>query len=151
MMKQVLCTVFVSSVIFSQASPILAISIEQVPNPRRTNATWVSDTANILSSDTETRLNRMISELEAKNGSEIAVVTVPETAPSASPKEFATKLFNHWGIGKRGKNNGVLFLISKGDRRVEIETGTGLVTVLPNSKVSSITALTAVMRYNSSN
>ncbi|MEG3960329.1 TPM domain-containing protein [Microcoleus sp. herbarium2] len=42
---------------------------------RQVNNTWVTDKANILSDSTEIQLNQMISDLEAKNGSEIAVVT----------------------------------------------------------------------------
>jgi uncharacterized protein len=102
------------------------------------NRGWVTDTANILSPATEASLNQKISELEAKNGSEIAVVTVPDTAPSATPKQFATTLFNHWGIGKAAHNNGVLFLISLGDRRVEVETGHGIEEHLPDAQVGQI-------------
>jgi uncharacterized protein len=80
----------------------------------------------------------MISDLEAKNGSEIAVVTVPDTKPSATPKAFATELFNSWGIGKKGKNNGVLLLISSGERRVQIETGSGIQSILPDAKAVGI-------------
>ncbi|NQE38231.1 hypothetical protein E5S67_06016 [Microcoleus sp. IPMA8] len=80
----------------------------------------------------------MISDLEAKNGSEIAVVTVLDTKPSATPKAFATALFNFWGIGKRGKNNGALLLISSGERRVQIETGSGIQSILPDAKVVGI-------------
>ncbi|WP_242541945.1 TPM domain-containing protein [Leptolyngbya sp. Cla-17] len=109
--------------------------VEEVPNPRQANRGWVSDTANILNAATEKKLNQTISQLEAKNGTEIAVVTVPNTAPSETPKAFATQLFNHWKIGKANSNNGVLFLVSKGDRRVEIETGYGIEPVLPNAQV----------------
>ncbi|MEG4836820.1 TPM domain-containing protein [Microcoleus sp. B9-D4] len=115
-----------------------AITVQQVPNPRQSNNTWVTDKANILSDSTETQLNQMISDLEAKNGSEIAVVTVPDTKPSATPKAFATELFNFWGIGKKGKNNGVLLLISSGERRVQIETGSGLQSILPDAQVVGI-------------
>jgi uncharacterized protein len=115
-----------------------AITVQEVPNPRQVNNTWVTDKANILSDSTETQLNQMISDLEAKNGSEIAVVTVPETKPSATPKEFATELFNFWGIGKKGKNNGVLLLISSGERRVQIETGSGIQSILPDAKAAGI-------------
>jgi uncharacterized protein len=80
----------------------------------------------------------MISDLEAKNGSEIAVVTVPDTKPSVTPKAFATELFNFWGIGKKGKNNGVLLLISSGERRVQIETGSGIQSILPDAKAVGI-------------
>lgn len=115
-----------------------AVPYQQVPNPRQQNGGWVTDMANVLSPQTETQLNQLITDLEAKNGSEIAVVTVPNTAPSASPKAFATSLFNRWGIGKQAENNGVLFLISKGDRRVEIETGYGVEATLPDAKVGQM-------------
>ena len=115
-----------------------AITVQEVPNPRQVNNTWVTDNANILSDSTETQLNQMISDLEAKNGSEIAVVTVPNTKPSATPKAFATELFNVWGIGKKGKNNGALLLISSGERRVQIETGSGIQSILPDAKVVGI-------------
>jgi uncharacterized protein len=63
---------------------------------------------------------------------------MPETKPADSLKAFATELFNYWHIGKKGQDNGVLFLISKGDRRVEIETGYGVEAILPDAKVGSI-------------
>ncbi|WP_299485474.1 YgcG family protein [Acaryochloris sp. IP29b_bin.137] len=117
---------------------VWAVPYRQVPNPRQQNGGWVTDMANVLSPQTEVQLNQLITDLEATNGSEIAVVTVPNTASSASPKAFATSLFNHWGIGKQAENNGVLFLISKGDRRVEIETGYGVEAILPDAKVGQI-------------
>ena len=118
--------------------PAWAITLEQVPNPRRSYGGWVSDTADILSSSTENELNRLITELERRTSAEMAVVTVPDTQGYATPKEFTTRLFNYWGIGKAGQNNGVLFLISVGDRRLEIETGRGLATILPDSRVQQI-------------
>ena len=129
-----LLTLAVSS--FPLAS--LAVNVEAVPNPRKVNSGWVTDMANILSQSTESEINQLVSELEAENGTEIAVVTVPDTKPSATSKEFATTLFNRWGIGKQGKDNGVLLLISKGERRVEIETGYGVEAILPDAKVGNI-------------
>lgn len=118
--------------------PSWAITVQDVPNPRQEYGGWVTDMAEMLSASTEAQLNQMISELEAKNGSEIAVVTVPETKPAATPKEFTSELFNYWGIGKKDKNNGVLFLVSQSDRRVEIETGKGIQKILPDAKVSNL-------------
>ncbi len=126
----------VALVLFPLAS--LALDVKDVPNPRQINGTWVTDMAEILDEPTEAQLNSAISQLERQNGTEIAVLTVPETAPAASPKEFTTALFNYWGIGKKDKDNGVLFLISKGDRRVVIETGYGIEPILPDAKVGNI-------------
>jgi uncharacterized protein len=118
--------------------PSYALSVQDVPNPRKDYGGWVTDMAQILSLDTEAKLNQLISNLERQNGDEIAVVTVPETSPAPSPKVFTTELFKDWRIGKKGKNNGVLFLVSQGDHRVEIETGYGIERILPNTRVSNI-------------
>ncbi|MDJ0703771.1 MAG: TPM domain-containing protein [Leptolyngbyaceae cyanobacterium MO_188.B28] len=126
------------SVVCLMALPGLAVTIEEVPNPREVYGGWVTDMAEILQPETEIQLNQLIDQLEAQNGAEMAVVTVPDTSPADSPKIFTTELFNYWGIGKKGQDNGVLFLISVGDRRVEIETGYGVEALLPDAKVGRI-------------
>ncbi|MGD1716777.1 TPM domain-containing protein [Dapis sp. BLCC M172] len=131
--------------------PSFALTVQQVSNPRQDYHGWVTDMAEILSPSTETQLNQMISDLEAKNGAEIAVVTVPETQPTPTPKELATKLFHYWGIGKKGQDNGVLFLVSIGDRRVEIETGKGIQETLPNATVSNIIDSKIIPEFKSGN
>jgi uncharacterized protein len=120
------------------ALPTQAITVEEVPNPQQISGGWVTYMAGILKPETEDQLNEMINRLEDKDGAEIAVVTVPETKPATSPKAFATKLFNYWHIGKKEQDNGILFLISKGDRRVEIETGNGMQIILPDAKVTDL-------------
>ncbi|NER37930.1 MAG: TPM domain-containing protein [Oscillatoria sp. SIO1A7] len=114
------------------------MTVQEVPNPQELGGSWTSDMAEIFEPETEAQLNRLISSLETKNGAEIAVVAVPETAPAPSPKQFATELFNYWKIGKKGENNGLLLLVSRDDRRVEIETGLGLDAQLPDTKVAAI-------------
>lgn len=77
--------------------PSYAISVENVPNPRKEYGGWVTDMVDMLSPQAEIQLNQVISQLEKENGAEIAVVTVPTTKPSPTPKAFTTKLFNTWG------------------------------------------------------
>lgn len=121
-----------------QPSVSYSLTTSQVPNPQQVYGGWVTDMANVLSNETEDRLNQIIFELEEKNGTEIAVVTVPEIGSYPSLKTFATELFNDWGIGKEGQGNGILFLTSIGDRRVEIETGYGIGRILPDRRVGRI-------------
>lgn len=128
-----------------------ALTVEEVVNPQATRDEWVTDMANILSDATETELNRLITNLERDNGTEIAVVTVPETAPADSPKAFATQLFNYWGIGKAETDNGILFLVSIGDRRVEIETGYGIEEILPDAEVKEIIDTQITPQYKQGN
>jgi hypothetical protein len=98
--KQILGAGMLSIAVLSIPSAGVAVTVQQVPNPRQVNGGWVTDMAGVLSPSTEAELNQIISQLEAKNGSEIAVVTVPDTAPSATPKQFATSLFNDWEMDK---------------------------------------------------
>lgn len=136
--KRAFWAIFLGLAIVSFPLPSLALTVHDVPNPQQVYGGWVTDMANLLDPETKATLNQIISNLEAKNGTEIAVVTVPDTAPADTPKQFATKLFNYWGIGKTNKNNGVLFLISRDDRRVEIDTGYGVEKILSNTQVRNI-------------
>ncbi len=149
--KRIISVSVLSSIILLAPISSQALTIDKVPNPRKNNGGWVTDMANILSDRTEVELNRFITDLEATNGTEIAVVTVPETAPAGSPKAFTTKLFNYWGIGKAEEDNGILFLISVGDRRVEIETGYGIEGILPDAKVGNIIDSTITPQFKQSN
>jgi uncharacterized protein len=115
----------------------LAVTVEEVPNPRQVNGGWVTDLADVLTPAAETQINQLVLALEAQNGSEVAVVTVPTTEPLTA-REFATALFERWGIGKQGQDNGVLFLIAVDDRRTEIETGYGTEAVLPDARAGRI-------------
>lgn len=49
-------------------------------------------------------------------------------------EEYASGLFAEWGIGKKQKDNGVLLLVSMGDRSVRIEVGYGLEPSLPDGR-----------------
>lgn len=139
------------AVLFLFSSSSYALEVQDVPNPRQEYGGWVTDMAALVSTETEAKLDQMISELERKNGSEMVIVTVPETEPYPSPKEFATELFNTWKVGKKGIDNGVLFLVSKGDRRVEIETGYGLESILPDAFVGNIIDRIIIPRFKENN
>ena len=130
--------------------PGWALTPQEVPNPQLSGG-WVTDMANIITPETEARLNQRISALDAYNGSQIVVVTVLQTRPSATPKVFATELFNLWGIGQAGEDNGVLFLVSIGDRRTEIETGYGIEGVLPDAQVGRILDEAVIPQFRQEN
>ena len=98
---------------------------------------YVSDFANILDPRTESELNSLVAQTEQKTSAEIAVVTI-SSLDGMSVEEFAHKLFNRWGIGKKGKDNGVLVLIAARDRKMRIEVGYGLEPVLPDGLCGEI-------------
>jgi uncharacterized protein len=108
-----------------------------IPNPRVRDGSWVTDMPGALSTATVAQLNAMIGELERTTSAELAVVVV-DSLDGQSVEEFAEKLFKLWGIGKAGKDNGLLLLWSRGDRKVRIEVGYGLEGTIPDGKAGAI-------------
>src|SRR5690348_9508325 len=106
-------------------SPILFASSHSKPQG------YVSDFAHVLSSDTRQALEAKLSNFERATTNEIAVVTVP-SLEGDTEEDYAVRLFKEWGIGKKGKDNGVLILIAPHERRARIEVGYGLEEVLPD-------------------
>lgn len=109
--------------------------VAKVPNPKELRNSWVEDSAGVLTDSSA--IDQMINAEEVSSGLEIAVVTLP-TIGSYVPKDFAVALFNHWKIGKKGKDNGILILHIIDQRRVEIEIGYGLEGDLPDATVKRI-------------
>jgi uncharacterized protein len=106
-------------------------TIESIPNPREASGSWVSNPDQILSGDEINALNVLISSIENSTTIEIAVVVVQSIGDENS-KDFVHKLFNYWGIGKKGKDNGLLLLVVMEPKRWEFETGYGLEGDLPD-------------------
>ncbi|HSN88021.1 MAG TPA: TPM domain-containing protein, partial [Thermoanaerobaculia bacterium] len=103
--------------------PAHAVTVEEISTPRPSG--WTVDLTGTLPSETVAELNRLGDEVKAKSGSELVVVVVGTTG-GVEPREFATRLFNHWGIGERDKNNGLLVFAALDDRAAEIVLGDGV-------------------------
>ena len=98
---------------------------------------YVTDQARVLTTDTHQQLEALLGKFERLTTVQIAVVTV-ESLEGREISEYANKLFNDWGIGLKGKDNGALFLIAPNDRRMRIETGYGLEGILPDALAGRI-------------
>ncbi|MBX2801883.1 MAG: TPM domain-containing protein [Myxococcales bacterium] len=118
--------------------------VADVPNPRP-RGSWVADQADVLSGHQEAILDRRIDRLHADTDVEIAVVTLQDV--DTTPKDFATELFRHWGIGDAQTNNGLLVLLVLGQRRLEMETGYGLEPVLPDGWLGTMQRRVMVPRF----
>jgi hypothetical protein len=87
----------------------------------------IVDTASMLTHDQINKISQELNRIESEvEGSQMLVVTVPDVPSGTSPKQFATALFNNWGIGSKKTQNGVLMLVVKDQRRIEIEVGLAL-------------------------
>ena len=62
-------------------------------------------------------------------------------------EDYATALFNAWGIGKKDRDNGVLILVAVEDRAMRIEVGYGLEGVLPDGLAGSVIRQSFLPRF----
>jgi len=98
---------------------------------------YVSDFAEIIPAQEESRISSLCAQVEEKTTAEIAVVTMPDIG-GMSEELYATELFQRWGIGKKGKDNGILLFLALAERRFRIETGYGLEGLLPDGRLGQI-------------
>lgn len=112
-------------------------TIETVPNPKEDHGGFVSDPDANLDEAEVRELDEELIALEKDTSAEYAVVIVDSIGREV-PKDFAVRLFNKWGIGKAGKDNGLLLLVVLDQRRWEFETGYGLEGVLPDATLAQL-------------
>lgn len=99
---------------------------------------YVNDFANFLSIGTRDQLEQNLKDFELQTKHEVVIVTIA-TLDGDTIENFAVKLFEDWKIGKKGADNGILFLIAKEDRQMRIEVGYGLEGALPDATAYQIT------------
>lgn len=100
---------------------------------------YVNDFAGVIDATTNDRLNTLCTELDRRTHAQMAVVTI-ETLGRASINEYATSLFNRWGIGHKDDNRGILILLDLSERKYRIEIGRGFESLFPNDRVARIGA-----------
>jgi len=97
----------------------------------------VVDLAGVLPPDQESGLEKLLVDLEHKTTAQMVVLTI--LSLDGEPlNEFSLKTAQNWGIGQKGKDNGLLFLISLHDRKYRFEVGYGLESVLPDSLLGTL-------------
>ena len=85
----------------------------------------VVDEANILSPGVEQNLSQMSEKHEQATGNQVVVLTMP-SLEGESIEGYATRVFDAWKLGQKGKDNGVLVIVAPNDRKMRIEVGYGL-------------------------
>lgn len=135
--KVILNLILILSVFCLISKNTFAQDIPAKPNPPR----LVNDFAAILSPG---ELNALENKLVAFNDStstQIVIVTVADLG-GYDVSEFATKLGESWGVGQKGKNNGIVILIKptggKGQKKTFISVGYGLEGVIPDAIANRI-------------
>jgi uncharacterized protein len=96
-------------------------------------ARLVNDFAHMMNSGETGQLEGKLDEFARTTSTQITIVTIKNLG-GHDVQEYSVEVFNRWGLGQAGKNNGVLLLVSSDDRKAWITVGKGLEGVLTDAK-----------------
>ena len=113
-------------------TPALALT----PLPEKTDHS-VYDAANVIDAATEARLESLDTDLYAKTGLAMVIVTVPKL-DAETIDQLAVRVQHDWGVGKKGTDESVVIAVAVEDRKIFIATGYGSEGYLPDGKVGEI-------------
>lgn len=119
--------------LFAFQTPVSA----STPEPPRRPANYVVDLAGVIRPEIERGLNSFLRDLEAKTSAQAIVLTV-KSLDDESIDGFSLRIAELWKLGRKDRDNGLLFTVAIDDRKYRIEVGYGLEGVLPDSFVGSI-------------
>ena len=86
---------------------------------------YVNDYAGMISPSAKSKIEEELRAFEQSDSTQIVILTVP-SLEGGNIEEFGIKVAEVWKVGQQGKDNGVLFLVSKQERKIRIEVGRGL-------------------------
>lgn len=127
-MKHLLLSVFL--ILFAFFS--FAQDIPDRPNPPK----LVNDLANVLSDQEEQQLESELDEFDRSTSTQITIVTVPDLG-GTDVADFAFKLGEKWGVGRKDKNNGIVIVfkpkVGNEKGQVFVAVGYGLEGIIPDA------------------
>jgi uncharacterized protein len=101
----------------------------------------VTDLTNTLSAAERQALEAKLAAWESQTGNQLVVLMLPSTQPEAIAS-YSIRVAEAWKIGRKGKDNGAVFIVAKDDRKSRIEVGYGLEGVLTDVTCRRILAET---------
>ncbi len=90
---------------------------------------YITDQAQMLSPAAKKKLEQALRSFDRSDSTQVALLTI-DSLEGDSLEDFSIRVVDKWGIGRKGKDNGVLLLVVKKDRKIRIEVGRGLEGVL---------------------
>lgn len=101
---------------------------------------YVSDNAHLLSAATKRQI-KVLNHRDQKlaNHPQFMVITIEELPAGESIENFTNRVANKLGVGNAKANNGVVYLLSKADRKARLEVGYGMESTIPDGMTDEIT------------
>jgi uncharacterized protein len=106
----------------------------------------VNDLAGVLTPDQISGLDSKLQSFETTDSTQIAVLIIP-SLEGDSLEDYSIRVAEAWKIGKKGRDNGAILLVSTGDRAVRIEVGYGLEGKLTDLRTGQIIRNEIIPRF----
>jgi uncharacterized protein len=92
---------------------------------------YVSDFAHVLDDSSRARVEAYCGRVEQVTGVQMAIVIL-DSLEGDPIEDVSNSLYRKWGVGKKGKDEGIMLLLAIKDHRDRIEVGYGLEPILPD-------------------
>ncbi len=126
-------------------------SVEEVPNPKgRGQDYFVSNPDEILSVVVVDSINAIAVTIERETTAEVAIVVIDDFE-GQDDFQFAFELFEHWKIGKKDKDNGLLLLVAVDRRKYRFISGKGMEAIFPDALLKRIGERYMIPSFKSGN
>lgn len=122
----------------------LAFAQELQPVPAL--SAHVTDTVGLLPEDRRQALESQLVQLEKDKGAQLAVLIVSTTRPEPI-ESYSLRVAEAWRLGRKGVDDGVLFIVARDDRRMRVEVGYGLEGAVPDAIAKRIVAEVVAPRF----
>ena len=98
---------------------------------------FVSDFAKVIDPASKSQLEAYCGTVQSATGVQLALVTIP-SLEGEPIEDVANTIARAWGVGQKGKNEGILLLLAIRDRKSRLEIGYGLEPNLPDGLAGSV-------------
>jgi uncharacterized protein len=107
---------------------------------------YVNDYASMISNPARAKLEEELKAFDQSDSTQVVILTLPSLGGEAL-EDYSIRVVEAWKIGQARKDNGILLLVSKNERKIRIEVGRGLEGRLTDLMAGRIVDLVITPRF----
>lgn len=121
--------------VLSKKDSLLTTFYQKIPQ----RAGFINDFERIFSIDEQKSLDSLVTAIEKETSAEIVVITLDSTMTNRVIfDDLSLFIANQWGVGKKGKDNGIVICISKNLKKIRIENGLEIEKMITDKQTGEI-------------
>ena len=118
--------IIISTLFVFAASALFSLNVPKLKGA-------VNDYAGIINSNDEEKLEALLRDVEAKTSSQVALLTI-SSLQGENLEDYSLRVAQEWQLGQKEFDNGVLLLVAFSEKKIRIEVGYGLESIITDAK-----------------